>query len=181
MNRYEKMTRKQLEEIICSYMTFSNYTREEMEEEIIANFEKNNPNSTEKEGFKYALKLMSDELIKERFKDCYFSNLEKDELIEEILRNEKLKNFTREEFKKQIEEIEEKYEDLSKYVERIICCLFIFATVAIYWLNMSNNMNIERLERKVYKLEKVIEEQNEQMKNLEENIDIMVDEFVFEE
>ncbi len=106
MNRYEKMTRKQLEEIICSYMNFSNYTRKEMEE---------------------------------------------------------------------------KYEDLSKYVERIIWYLFICATVAIYWLNMSNNINIERLERKVYKLEKVIEEQNEQIKSLEETIDIMVDEFVFEE
>lgn len=142
MNKYKKMTREELKEIVRSYTDFSKYTREEMLDKI----EEINSKLPFPE-MKVLLKdiqTFSDEELKEYFKSLYCSDWTRDDLLWDIERHEEFEELSR-------EELEEKYLNLEekKYnKETIIMGIILFAYMIISSMFFLESKMVMRLLKK---------------------------------
>lgn len=176
MNKYKKMTREELKEIVRSYTDFSKYTREEMLDKI----EEINSKLPFPE-MKVLLKdiqTFSDEELKEYFKSLYCSDWTRDDLLWDIERHEEFEELSR-------EELEEKYLNLEekKYnKETIIMGIILFAYMIIssmVFSRIENGDEITKKEREA--LEQKIEQQEEKIESMEDVINAIIYVYILQE
>ena len=169
MNKYKKMTREELKEIVRSYTDFSKYTREEMLDKI----EEINSKLPFPE-MKVLLKdiqTFSDEELKEYFKSLYCSDWTRDDLLWDIERHEEFEELSREELE------EKKYNK-----ETIIMGIILFAYMIIssmVFSRIENGDEITKKEREA--LEQKIEQQEEKIESMEDVINAIIDVYILQE
>jgi len=162
-DRFEKMSRKDLEEEIRVYKDFSKYTRKELENELRILLPDINLNE------------FSDQDLEDLLRSNYtFEEYSTEELREEARRHERFEEWTREELEEDYEQLEnteanaEKYKNI-KWILIAVLCAFL----GYYYGSMNTKLNY--LEQRTEQLQQelnFIEYQNEQ---LEDRVDTLSD------
>ena len=176
MNKYKKMTREELQEIVRSYTDFSKYTREEMIDEI----EEINSKLPFPE-MKVLLKdiqTFSDEELKEYFKSLYCSDWTRDDLLEDIERHERFEELSREDLEEEYLNLEEK--EYNKIIVRTVIILFAYTIISTMFFS-GNEKGDEISKREIEALEQKIEQQEKQIESMEDVIDAIIDVFIIPE
>lgn len=179
MNKYKKMTKVELEEIVRSYTDFSKYTREEMLDEIKEKFEEvkskipfSEVRGKMEEFLAEDSQSFSDEELKECFRDFYCSDWTRKELLREIKRHERFEDFSR-------EELEEEYELLKQSMKVII--VEIIMGILVFIFIVFTNINQSKVsEKEIETLEQKIEQQEEKIDRMEDIINAIIDVIVSE-
>lgn len=176
MNKYKKMTREELQEIVRSYTDFSKYTREEMIDEI----EEINSKLPFPE-MKVLLKdiqTFSDEELKEYFKSVYCSDWTRDDLLGDIERHERFEELSREDLEEEYLDLEEEKHNKGIFITVII----LFAYTIVSTMFFSGNEKGEEISKKeIEALEQKIEQQEEKIESMEDVINAIIDVFIVPE
>ena len=180
MNKYKKMTKVELQEIIRSYTDFSKYTREEMLDEIFEEIKSEKPFSEARETMEEFLEedipKLSDEELEEYFRKFYCSDWTRRELLREINRHEHFKELSR-------EELEKDYADFKQYIHLIIVgTIMSISIISLTITNIvsSDTNNSKVSDKKIEALEQKIEQQEEKIDSLENVINAIIDVIVSE-
>ena len=155
-DRFEKMSRKDLEEEIRVYKDFSKYTRKELENELRILLPDINLNE------------FSDQDLEDLLRSNYtFEEYSTEELREEARRHERFEEWSREELEEDYEQLEnteanaEKYKNI-KWILIAVLCAFL----GYYYGSMNTKLNY--LEQRTEQLQQelnFIEYQNEQLED----------------
>mgnify|MGYP000056407134 FL=1 len=162
-DRFEKMSRKDLEEAIREYKDFSKYTRKELEKELRVLLPDINLNE------------FSDQDLEDLLRSNYtFEEYSTEELREEARRHERFEEWSREELEEDYEKLEQAQSKVERYKTiRWILIAVLCAFLGYYFGSM--NTELKYLEQRIEQLQQevnLIEYQNEQ---LEDNVDTLSD------
>lgn len=162
-DRFEKMSRKDLEEEIRVYKDFSKYTRKELENELRILLPDINLNE------------FSDQDLEDLLRSNYtFEEYSTEELREEARRHERFEEWSREELEEDYEKLEQPQSKVERYKTiRWILIAVLCAFLGYYYGSMNTKLNY--LEQRTEQLQQelnFIEYQNEQ---LEDNVDTLSD------
>ncbi len=175
MNKYRKMPREKLEEIVCSYTDFSKYTREEILDDIKEKIEGVRSYPLKQEALK-KIQSFSDEELKEYFKSLYCSDWTRDDLLGDIERHERFEELSREDLEEEYLNLEEKKHNK----EIVITVIILFAYMIISTMFFSGNEKGDEISKKeIEALEQKIEQQEKQIESMEDVIDAIIDVFIF--
>lgn len=162
-DRFEKMSRKDLEEAIREYKDFSKYTRKELEKELRVLLPDINLNE------------FSDQDLEDLLRSNYtFEEYSTEELREEARRHERFEEWSREELEEDYEKLEQPQSKVERYKTiRWILIAVLCAFLGYYFGSM--NTELKYLEQRTEQLQQELSTMELENGLMEDRVDTLSD------